>query len=137
MPNQHQEEKNVAQAPVLLCIGLANLGYETWRNLLPVYKAIHCEPRTHGVKQIAINARAEAIAVSCNSWADVEYVRGLRNDGVSIPVLFVASEEMSNSIPPELKCATIVMTSHNKEALPGAFEVAMTTACNYVKPAAE
>ncbi len=137
MPNQHQEEQNVAQAPVLLCIGLANLGYETWRNLLPVYKAIHCEPRTHGVKQIAINARAEAIAVSCNSWADVEYVKGLRNDGVSIPILLVASEEMSASIPSELKCAAIFMTRHEKKGLPAAFEGAMATAYAHLKPVEE
>jgi len=132
MPNQHQPTHRVANDPVLLCIGLDKLDQNLRVDWLPVFKAIHCGPRTHGVKQVAKNAQADAIAVSCNSWADVEYVRGLRSD-VKLPILLVASEEMSGSIPSELKCAAIFMTRHKKKDLPAAFEGAMATAYANVK----
>ena len=137
MPNQQQQTKRQAKDPVLLCIGLDKLDQNLRVDWLPVFKAVHCGPRAHGVSQVARNAQADAIAVGCNSWADVEYVKGLRNDGVSIPILLVASEEMSASIPSELKCAAIFMTRHDRKDLPAAFEGAMATAYAHLKPVEE
>ena len=138
MQNQHQPTHSVANDPVLLCIGLEKLDQNLRVDWLPVFKAVHCGPRAHGVKQAAINMRAEAIAVSCTSWADVEYVKGLRNDGILLPILFVASEEMSDSIPPELKCGTVFMNPRkDKKELSPAFEGAMRTAYDYVEQRTE
>ncbi len=130
---QHQPTQRIAPDPVLLCIGLDKIDQNLRVDWLPVFKAVHCGPRAHGLKQVAKNARADAIAVECKSWADVEYVKGLRSDGVSLPILLVASEEMSASIPPELKCATIFMTRFDKKDLPAAFEGAMATAYAHMK----